>query len=139
MPNSPERTAESAVRDALWRLRTSNPEATAVIELRLKQLEEQNQLFASDDAFKAFVLAQAHLAGATNLLLQRLDSGVLADLARAEAERAEAARLAEAARAENTLTVRQIFSQPVMVAIVSAISAGVVGILELARFLWTAP
>ena len=116
MPPSPE------IREALRRLHTAAPEAATLIEDHIAAMEEQILLHASADAFKAFVLSQAQQAGAVQNLLQRLDNTVISDLARAESMRAEADLVIAKRQEAKALTTRQVFSQPVVLAVVGILS-----------------
>jgi len=122
---------QTEVRDALRRLHAAAPEATALVEEQLDALEQQLTLHTSEDAFRAFVLAQAQQAGVTQALLQRLDSGVLTELARAEAARAEVDLLEAKDREHRALTTRQVLSQPVVLAAVGIISTLLTGLITL--------
>jgi hypothetical protein len=121
----------SEVRDALRVLHGAAPEATAVVEAQLDSLEEQITLHTSEDAFRAFVLAQAQQAGLTQGLLQRLDTSVLGELAKAEAARADAALLEAQDREQRAMTTRQVLSQPVVLAVIGIISTVMTGLVTL--------
>ena len=110
------------LREALRRLHTASPEATECVETYIDGLEAQILLHSSNDAFKAFVLNQAQQAGMVQSLLQRLDSTILSDLARAEVLRAETDLVKEKRQEAKALTTKQVLSQPVVLAFVGILS-----------------
>ncbi len=124
-------TTQAELREALRRLHTAAPEAATLVETHIDELEAQITLHTSEDAFRSFVLAQAQQAGVTQSLLQRLDSTVLADLAKAEAALAETNLLSAKTREQKALTTRQVLSQPVVLAAVGIISTLMAGLITL--------
>jgi hypothetical protein len=111
------------IREALRKLHVVSPEEAAGLERHLEEQENQLLLYSSEDAFKAFVLAQAQQSGVIQGLLQRIDSSILSPLAAAEADKAQTALVISAAAAEKALTVRQVITQPVVLAIIAVLSA----------------
>lgn len=115
-------TSTARVREALRTVHTVAPEAAAIVESHIDALERQVQLLGSDDAFRAFVIEQAREAGATKEVLTRLDSTVLASLAQAEADRAAADLIRAQKDNARAVTTRELFSQPVVLAAITALS-----------------
>ena len=101
------------------------------MEKQLEYLEDRVTLHTSEDAFRAFVLSQAQQAGVTQVLLQRIDATILAELARAESAQQEERLLAAKERAQRAGTVRQILSEPVALAVVGVLSTLMTGMISL--------
>jgi len=119
------------VREALRKLHAVSSADATLLEGYLGAQEEQILLHTSEDAFRAFVLAQAQQSGVTQAILQRIDSGILEPLAKAEQARAEAEKAAAASQAEKALTTKQVLTQPVVLAVIGLASTGLTGLLTI--------
>jgi len=119
------------VRTALRTLHAAAPEATAVVEARIETLESQISLHTSEDAFRAFVLSLAQQFGHTQALLQRIDTSILSELAKAEAAAKVLAEQEALSRQEKETTLRHILSQPVVLALVGILSTVMTGLMTL--------
>lgn len=120
---------QPTVREALRTLYTAAPEAASVVESHVDELEQQVLLLSNDDAFRAYLLSRAQQDGAVQTLMQRLDSTLLAPLAQAEAVRAQAELVVAEARTQRQLTVGQVLSQPVVLAVVGILSTLMTGLV----------
>ncbi len=120
-----------AVREALRKLRAVSPEDADVVDAYVEEQENQILLHTSEDAFRAFVLAQAQQSGVIQGLLQRIDGSILDHLARAAEARAEA-ELAEAkSRVEKALTTKQVLTQPVVLGAIGLVSTILTGLVSI--------
>ena len=115
------------VREALRKLRAVAPIDADALEAHLEAQDMQILLHTSEDAFRAFVLAQAQQSGVIQVLLQRIDSSILETLARAEQTHAAAELTAAQGRANKELTTKQIFTQPVVLAVIGLTSTLLTG------------
>ena len=120
------------VRDALRTLHGSAPEAASLVEAHLDDLEDQVNLLANEDAFRAFVLEQARQAGATQSLLNRLDASLLRDVIALELARSELALQDAQDRATKAVTLQNAITQPVVLAVIGVLSTALTGIISLA-------
>lgn len=124
----PEPTIEDA-RVAMRVLHAAAPEAAGTVQQRLDYLDAQVVLLSNEDAFRAYLLSRAQQDGAVQTLMQRLDSTILAQLATAEAARANAALIDAENRAQRTMTTGQVLSQPVVLAVVGILSTVLTGLI----------
>ena len=111
-----------SIRDALRTVYACAPEAAAIIERYIDEIESVNRMLSDDKAFEAFVLEQARLAGRMLSLMERLDASCLADLAAAERADAEVRLMEAAERRDRTMTLRSVLSQPVVLAVIGVAS-----------------
>lgn len=119
------------VRAAMRTLHQTAPEAAAVVERALDACHQRVQLLSSDDAFRGYLLARAQQDGAVSAMLQRIDSSVMSQLARADAARAQQQLLEAEDRQQRAVTLRSALSEPVVLAVVGVVSTGLTGILTL--------
>ena len=102
-----------------------------MVEARIETLESQISLHTSEDAFRAFVLSLAQQFGHTQALLQRIDTSILSELAKAEAAAKVLAEQEALSRQEKETTLRHILSQPVVLALVGILSTVMTGLMTL--------
>jgi hypothetical protein len=111
-----------AVRSALAAVRGVAPESAAVLDRAIDSLFARVDALQSADPFRALVLSMAETMAASNALGRDIRASILADLARAEADR-EARLLLEAKQAtERHATTRQVLTQPVALAVIGVAS-----------------
>lgn len=123
--------APTEIKEAVRKLHAVSPEDAATLEAFIDAQEHQLLLYTSEDAFRAFVLAQAQQTGMIQVLLQRIDSSILEPLARAEEAKQQAEMVARQGEAEKALTTRQVLTQPVVLAVVGLASTTLTGLLTL--------
>ena len=112
----------AAVRAALRAVHTTLPESAAVLDRAIECLEARIAILQSADPFRALVISMAETMATSNALSRDLRATIVADLARAEADR-EARLLVEARLLESRgVTTRQVLTQPVALGIISVVS-----------------
>ena len=112
----------AAVRTALRTVHIAAPESAAVLELAIECLEARVAVLQSADPFRALVLALAETMATSNALSRDIRGSILADLARAEADR-ESRLLIEARGAiERHNTARGVLTQPVALGVIGVVS-----------------
>lgn len=121
----------AALRRALRAAHTAAPEAATTIEAYLDEVERRNAALSAEDPYRALVLD-------LHATLVRVDSGLLADVARIEAERLELAKLdaqARAAAANDRTDARSVWkavlSPPVLIVLLPLLlgSGGLGGLI----------
>lgn len=123
------------VRAAMRTLHQSSPEAALVVQRALDACHSRVQILSNDDAFRGYLLARAQQDGAVAALLQRIDSSLLSELAKAESSKAQQELLEAQDRANRTITLRSALSEPVVLALVGVISTGMTGLFTLVSWL----
>lgn len=86
----------AAIRRSLRVLHAASPEAAAAVEGYLDNVERRNVALSAEDPYRALVLD-------LHATMVRVDSGVLADVARIEVERLELAKAEATARTAETV------------------------------------
>lgn len=121
----------SEIREHLRRVHSAIPDSADALQAYIDQLEQTNELLTNQDAYRAFVLRLAQESGVTQSLLQRIDNSVLSKLATAAELDAQRRLTEELNRGQRQLTMRQVLSEPVVLAVIGLGSTALSGIATL--------
>tara|TARA_R110002110_G_scaffold228103_1_gene443536 strand:- start:447 stop:878 length:432 start_codon:yes stop_codon:yes gene_type:complete len=125
---------DEAVRAALAVVRATLPAEHEMIVAYVEAVEYRAETLLEPRKFEAFLYDRILRDGRTDAFIEQLMNGPLTGLAAAEADRQERMLLEAKDRQERVLTWRQTLTQPVVLAVISAISTAIAGLFALLRW-----
>lgn len=122
--------SETEIERILKEIEASHPSSARKIKSYIDGIEDDMAKLTSDDAYRAFIIKSFSDFGGAYDLLKRIDGSILSHLAEEAASRAKQdAELAKAERIKletDRLVInnkKEIFSQPVLLALIAILSS----------------